>query len=195
MTIAKTTYLRIGLSGVYSGATMSESIKLIKFNESDTAYVLFCKSVKLENPKFTGLRVIEEYAKRWKNMDSVQRKPFEDAANELKKSQKDKHVIEFRRIEKQLDSIPRPYMGRSGALRNADTADKYYETKEIYDSAKDFVETYYENEKEHIGIREILHEFEKTSCDVDYEGFTRYNDLETDTYFYEIEEYNERESD
>ncbi len=99
--------------------------------------------------------------------------------------EKERHVIEFRQIEKQLKSIPKPCMGRGGVMRNSGTSDIYREAEDIYESAKDFMKNYYGSEKEHVGIRAILHEFERTDYDVDYEGSTRYNNLETDTYFYE----------
>lgn len=144
--------------------------------------LLHCKnvldSIRQENPKYDDMHIIEEYDCR--------------CHEDLKKSQKDKHVIEFRQIEEHFKLIPEPYLGR-GTIRNSDTSDIYHQNKDIYESAKEFMETYYYNEKEHVGIREILHEFEKAECDVDYEGFTNYNDLETDTYFHEREEYNEND--
>ncbi len=48
------------------------------------AYVRFFKHagdlIKKENPKLENVKVVEEIARRWKNMDSTERKPFVDAA-------------------------------------------------------------------------------------------------------------------
>lgn len=108
-------------------------------------------------------------------------------------SEKDRRVVEFRKIENIYDTTPKPSKrGKANAV-NAEIANKYYEAKDAYEEAVESIQTDYEDEQNHIGIREILHELEKAECDVDYEGFTRYNNLENDTYYYENAEYAENE--